>query len=454
MTAFPLAAPDSPSAQPPHVALSSRPAGGWGPLLDGPDRDMALAAVREIARALDPALDQPWRKALESSLGTGRAGISLFYTYMHLAFPDQGYDEAAERWLDEAQEEMSHVGSLYAGFTGPTWLIAHQDERLFDIAADDAGWSEEVDASLVAELEGADRSKNWDLVKGLAGSAVYFAERLPEAIGKRGLAAFVDYAARVAEITDRGASWRFAAEAFFFAENRENYPDGIYNLTVGHGTVGVLTGLAAAVAGGVNADTARRLLDSGMRWYLDHELPDEAPCAFPMSYAVDDPERGGWPELRLAWCRGDVGIAATLFTIAEAAGNAGWREIALRVARRAATRQGDDAKVGDPGLCHGSAGLAHLFHRMYRRTGDPALAAAARAWYRETLAYQRSDRSSTGGFWSWQHASGTSGPMHRRPEPGFLLGAAGVGLALLAAITDIAPDWDRLLLASLPHEPG
>jgi hypothetical protein len=35
-------------------------------------------------------------------------------------------------------------------------------------------------------------------------------------------------------------------------------------------------------------------------------------------------------------------------------------------------------------------------------------------------------------------------------DPGFLTGAAGIGLALLAAVSPVEPAWDRLLLAALP----
>ncbi len=34
------------------------------------------------------------------------------------------------------------------------------------------------------------------------------------------------------------------------------------------------------------------------------------------------------------------------------------------------------------------------------------------------------------------------------PDPGFLVGAAGVGLALLSAAAPIVPDWDRALFLS------
>ena len=35
-------------------------------------------------------------------------------------------------------------------------------------------------------------------------------------------------------------------------------------------------------------------------------------------------------------------------------------------------------------------------------------------------------------------------------EPGFLTGAAGIALALLAAVSDVEPAWDRVLLVSIP----
>jgi hypothetical protein len=35
-------------------------------------------------------------------------------------------------------------------------------------------------------------------------------------------------------------------------------------------------------------------------------------------------------------------------------------------------------------------------------------------------------------------------------EPGILTGAAGVALALLAATTNLEPQWDRMMLVSIP----
>jgi hypothetical protein len=81
--------------------------------------------------------------------------------------------------------------------------------------------------------------------------------------------------------------------------------------------------------------------------------------------------------------------------------------------------------VVDASICHGSAGLAHIFNRLYQATGQSVFRSAAEEWL--------------------QHLVETWCP---DAEPGLLTGAAGVGLVLLAASTPHEPRWDRLFLLS------
>ena len=82
--------------------------------------------------------------------------------------------------------------------------------------------------------------------------------------------------------------------------------------------------------------------------------------------------------------------------------------------------------VTSTGLCHGAAGLAHLFDRLYRSSGNATCAERARDWWARALAMPR-------------------------PTGGHLLeGAAGFGLALAAALGDTEPAWDRLLACDVP----
>ncbi len=55
----------------------------------------------------------------------------------------------------------------------------------------------------------------------------------------------------------------------------------------------------------------------------------------------------------------------------------------------------------DAGLCHGAAGVAHIYNRFWQWTGDDLFGAAARRWFAEVLAMRRPD-SGIAGFRSYQ----------------------------------------------------
>jgi hypothetical protein len=58
-----------------------------------------------------------------------------------------------------------------------------------------------------------------------------------------------------------------------------------------------------------------------------------------------------------------------------------------------------------------------------------------------------------GGYLVWT-SDGQPNTSKWTGDPGFLVGSAGIGLALLAAVSDVEPAWDRVLLTSVPPRPG
>ena len=117
------------------------------------------------------------------------------------------------------------------------------------------------------------------------------------------------------------------------------------------------------------------------------------------------------------------------------------------IARRAAERPAEQSGVRDCGLCHGAAGVGHIFNRLFQATGEASLAAAARFWFERTLEMRHPDQDIAG------FAAFMPDPEHPDSHswiaaPGILEGAAGIGLALLAATTPIEPEWDRMLMLS------
>jgi hypothetical protein len=141
---------------------------------------------------------------------------------------------------------------------------------------------------------------------------------------------------------------------------------------------------------------------------------------------------------RSAWCYGDPGIAATLLVAARGAGRPDWEREAVALARQAADRPPAQTRVCDAGLCHGAAGLGHIFNRITQFTRDDRLAAAARHWFTRALD-MRQPASGIAGFAALR--SGEDGTESWVAERGILTGAAGVGLALLAAVTSFEPAW-------------
>src|SRR5262249_17462663 len=108
----------------------------------------------------------------------------------------------------------------------------------------------------------------------------------------------------------------------------------------------------------------------------------------------------------------------------------------------------EDAGVKDATLCHGAAGLGHIFNRLYQATSDETLGGAARFWFERTLALRRPGRG-VGGFSAV--AITESGRGKEVVDAGRVTGGAGIALALLAATTSIEPEWDRILLLSTRH---
>jgi hypothetical protein len=429
----------------PTMGAMTTPSASWKPLLTGDLAAQASQAVAEIVRALDafPVAAPEQRYA---SLAGGSAGEALLHAYLALDSGGEPQVERAAALLESAVEALATtvmMPGLYSGFAGIAWAVEHLQSRLFEANDSEANLEEddanrEIDEALLSFLATLRESEEYDLISGLTGIGVYGRERLPRPSGAALLERVVDRLADRAESGAAGTTW-FTTPERLPEWQREIHPAGLYNLGAAHGMPAVIALLAVACSAGVAAERARPLLDDAVRWLLSNRRPPGSGSCF-SAFAGQDA-----PPSRLAWCYGDPGVAATLLVAARAVGEPEWEKEALAIARSAAARPTADAGVRDPGICHGAAGLAHLFNRFWQATGDETFAAAARFWIERTLEL-RVPGEGIAGFRAW-HAEPTS---HGEwvAEPGFLEGVTGIGLVLLAAVSTVEPEWDRILLVS------
>jgi hypothetical protein len=420
---------------------------GWRPLIEG----AAARQIHDLLRVIADELAQagPGSDGFDACLGAGSAGIAVFFAYLERAGLAPGAAEQSERFLAAAEEAIGTCdlgASLMGGFAGIAWATEHVRGPAPPGEEDPL---EEIDAALHALLADEPAWAGRGFMHDVVGLGQYALERLPRASARLLLEQVVRRLAECAERGPAGPTW-FTRPEQLAPEFRTACPRGNYNLGLAHGVPSVIALLASACARGVAVNVARPLLEGAASWLQAQRLPPGGDSAFPFWIAPGSPP----VPARSAWCYGDLGVAAALLHAARALGGTAVEEQAVAVARLAARRDPARTGVSDAGLCHGAAGLAHMLLRLHRATGLPELHDAARSWLTRTLEMRQPGRP-VGGFPSYDperaslraQRSSDRGPWVA--EPGLLAGAAGVGLALLAAVSDIEPAWDRVLLVDV-----
>ena len=282
------------------------------------------------------------------------------------------------------------VANLHGGLAGIGWTIAHL-----------ASGAEAATIAISRALRS--RFGNYDLIEGSTGAGVFALEAGDDELARAVLDHLEAWSVR---------RW-FTRPDELVESEREVAPTGYTNLGMAHGVPGAIALLARFVHRGIEPARSRSILDAAV----------EVVAGVPSPYLLWLPPPAG-ESRRLAWCYGDLGVAVALVGAGVYASHTRAYERGLELARGAASWT---IGVNETGLCHGIAGVAHLFNRLAQATGDAVLDSAARNWFARLLA--RTDEPRDGSF---------------------LLGRAGIALALHAATTDIEPAWDRLLLADLP----
>ncbi len=413
----------------------------WTPILEDSSRFQALDVIDSIAKSLCK------RAVKEASLAGGTAGLALLYAYLAQARSGRDDQEVSAKLLEKASDAMAaqRMGpSFFGGFTGIAWAVAYLEKRLLDSEREDA--CEAIDEALEIYLSRPSWRGDYDLVSGLVGYGVYALERLPQNSAVHCLKLVVSRLEEIAEHTKSGVTWPTAPE-LLPDSTRKDFPLGYYNLGLAHGVPGVVAFLGHVCAThdnrlGAIRVKARLLLEGAVSWLLAQQPADQTQ-PFPCHIAPDMPSIPA----RVGWCYGDLGIAVALLGAARCVSKRSWEREALLIGRRVAARPAEQSGVVDCGLCHGAAGVGHLFNRLFQATGEKCFSTAARFWFKRLFEMRR-PKQGIAGFVAFMPNPGRPNDKQWIAMPGILEGAAGIALALLAAATPIEPEWDRMLLLS------
>jgi lantibiotic modifying enzyme len=410
----------------------------WTTLLEGPLRERALQIVDEAADVL-----RARRGEARPSLADGGAGLALLFAELERGQPWRGHRAHAEQFIREAAsalEEHPLPPGFYEGFSGIAWSI----ERLGAMGVPSVEDLEEIDEALLGLVSRQPWHAHYDLITGLVGIGLYALERLPRPVAARCLEQIVNRLEERSSRTGPGISWWTPPE-HLPPHQREVSQEGYFNLGAAHGMPTVVALLALIAREGVAERKARELSASGARWLLANALPDSPGARFPALVVPGIPAES----CRSAWCYGDPGVALCLLVAARAVSDLELERVVLEIAREAAQRPAEHTGVRDAGLCHGAAGLGHIFNRLYQATRDPLFKEAATSWLARAMEMRRPGEG-VAGYLSWSLLPGQEGTSGWVPDGSLLNGTTGIALALQAACHPFAPTWDGLLMAAIP----
>ncbi len=362
--------------------------------------ELAAAGIRPFDRAHE------WLAAVTSKPVTAGASTGLFY----------GAPAVARALAGAAAVRPGTYQSALAPLTRQIAADAHNRVDKAHERMDAAGMLPQM--------------AEFDTIRGLAGLGAHLLHHDPEGTALRAiLGALVRLTQPVMVEGEALPGWWTLSGPTGYAD--DEFPGGHGNFGVAHGISGPLALLAQALRRGIAVDGQRQAVATICAWLDSWRMNTSTGHRWPYMVTRDEARskparvRHSGASRRPSWCYGTAGIARALHLGALSLGDADRRQIAEHALVSAVTDPAQDALISDASLCHGYAGLARITARATVDTPGPA-ASRLRALATEML---------------------HSACAQAVPEgPGFLEGAAGVGLAALAAETEPATGWDTCLL--------
>jgi len=405
----------------------------WQPIVDGKLKTDLESKIDEITGLL---LD---KKNIPESPGLlgGKAGMSLFF-FCEAA--RTGNDALAERGMQLLEEVFDSVNQgfhdfrLSSGLAGIGWTV-HTLNREGYIETDTDEILGEIDdfigQTMVAEM---DRG-SFDFLHSASGNVLYLLYRLNGKTVRGHLKQYLKNLEK-ASLPEEDGSIKW--------ESVLNIEDGTkgYNFSLSHGMASIIGVLGKMVEAGVEAEKASALTRATVTYMLKHRLDrSKFYSHFPSSIRMDSPEP--MPS-RLAWCYGDLGTATSLLLTARRLKQADWEQTALEILLDSTRRRTpQETLFMDAGICHGTAGVAHIYNRLFHYTGREEFREAAVHWFADTLNWTKYTDGAAG--YKAHRTEKHGGPV---AEYGFLEGIAGIAMTMISAVAPVNPAWDESLLLS------
>ncbi|MCD7938422.1 MAG: lanthionine synthetase C family protein [Tannerellaceae bacterium] len=368
-----------------------------------------------------------WMHSL--SLYDGSSGVILFLLYYN-QFVSRKYEPQIEEYIDQFVEKLSIYTGKYTycdGLSGILYVLSFlREKNMLDIDLSD---TEPIFETTMYTCIQMDMEKSYfDFMHGVVGGGLYFLKMNREEPVK-GILDFL-YATAGKQ---NGPIYKWASQQYHPEDKIR------YSIALSHGCSGIALFLSRILRNEqirVDKNRCADLLTGCVQYLLSQKFKEPAVSVFPAEF-LEDPIPS-----RLAWCYGDLGVALAVYYAGKALNRTDWIEEGTGILRATTKRiRPEETLVNDAGICHGAAGIAMIYNRMYIETGEECFLQATEYWINQTLQFD-------------VHADGLAGykthfnKKRKVNDCSLLTGITGIGLVLLSYVKRDRQEWDELFLLS------
>lgn len=366
----------------------------------------------------------------DPNLFISSGGASLFhYHYTKHNATEKNQEFLEQQLIHFLNNYESPLPSFVSGLSGNIWLINYfaGKEILDDLLGD---VKKEINQFLITASHKYTEQGNYDFLHGSLG-LIYTASYCKNNVYKKTISELTASFLNNMRKNEKGC--------FFFdwmSSITNSAKSEKINFSLAHGLPS-----AAAILSGLQTPDTLDASNNILRFIKSHKSNSSTLSLYPS--VVNEAETINYNS-RLAWCYGDLGIASAFWQTGKNNNNVEWKQEAINIMLHAAKRLNTKENlIMDAGICHGAAGVAHIFNRFYKETSIREFDEARWYWLDQTLQMAKPN-SGLAGYQAWDYKNGWQN------EYGLLEGIAGIGLVLMGFLTDDVQelDWDKCLLLS------
>lgn len=367
-------------------------------------------------------------KSSSLSLYSGDAGIQLF-NYLYLDNGNMIDDEFQIKFETLAENSVSYSYSTFCtGYSGINWFFKFLHKKgILDSENRDllCYRDEELEKASLNML----KMGNYDFLHGACGIAYYLLYS-PRTVSDEYYASLFSL---LNSLIYKSIN-KDLIPKYDFATARIN-PNEI-NLGLAHGIPSILKFCVQCYKQGVCVAESEKLGRKIIDYLLTNTNDDISRSYFSSSISPGKE----FTASRLAWCYGDLGAGVILYQAGITFGLKNIVDFSLKILIHSSKRRTtDETSIFDAGICHGTAGVAHIYNKMWHHTQNEVFKEACDFWIQKTLEFSI-------------HSDGIAGYKTYNPikkvynnESSLLEGAAGIGLVLMSYLNgDFS--WDYCLM--------